>query len=56
MRSIQVNIDKPNFMINPTNCSPFSVGSQGIGDQGTVANFSSYFHAVNCATLPSPRR
>ena len=22
MREIQVNIDKPNFMINPTNCSP----------------------------------
>ena len=36
MRSIQVNIDKPNFTINPTNCSPFSVDSQGIGDQGTV--------------------
>lgn len=51
MRSIQVNIDKPNFMINPTNCSPFAVTSQGIGDQGTVADFSSYFHAVNCATL-----
>ena len=51
MRSIQVNIDKPNFTINPTNCSPLSVDSQGIGDQGTVADFSSYFHAVNCATL-----
>ena len=24
MRSIQVNIDKPNFMINPTNCAPNS--------------------------------
>ena len=52
MRSIQVNIDKPNFIINPTNCSPFSVASQGVGDQGTVADFSSYFQAVNCATLP----
>jgi hypothetical protein len=52
MRSIQVNIDKPNFMINPTNCSPMSVASQGIGDQGTVANFSSRLQAVNCATLP----
>jgi hypothetical protein len=51
MRSIQVNIDKPNFTINPTNCSPFSVDSQGIGDQGRVTDFSSYFHAVNCATL-----
>ena len=52
MRSIQVNIDKPNFMINPTNCSAFTVGSEGIGDQGTAVAFSSPFHAVNCATLP----
>jgi hypothetical protein len=51
MRSIQVNIDRPNFTINPTSCSPLSVDSQGIGDQGTVANFSSYFHADNCATM-----
>jgi hypothetical protein len=52
MRSIQVHIDRPNFTINPTNCSPFTVDSQGIGDQGTVTNFSSYFHVVNCAALP----
>ena len=51
MRSIQVNIDRPNFTINPTNCSPFTVDSQGIGDQGTVTDFSSYFHVVNCASL-----
>jgi hypothetical protein len=51
LRSIQVNIDKPKFTINPTNCSPFTVDSQGIGDQGTVTNFSSYFHVVNCASL-----
>jgi hypothetical protein len=52
MRSIQVNVDRPNFMINPTNCSPFTVASQGIGDQGTVASFSSPFQAVNCFALP----
>ena len=52
MRSIRVSIDKPNFTINPTNCSPFTVDSQGIGDQGTVTDFSSYFQAVNCGTLP----
>ena len=51
MRSIQVNINKPSFMINPTNCSPFSVASEGIGDQGTVADFSSYLHVVNCFSL-----
>ena len=52
MRSIQVNIDRPGFAINPTNCDPMSVDSQGIGDQGSVTDFSSYFHVVNCATLP----
>ncbi len=51
MRSIQVNIDRSSFMINPTNCSPFSVASQGIGDQGTVADFSSYFQTIDCAKL-----
>ena len=51
MRSIGVNIDRPRFTINPTNCSPFSVASQGIGDEGSIAAFSSRFQAVNCATL-----
>jgi hypothetical protein len=51
MRSIQVNIDRPNFTINPTKCTPFTVDSQGIGDQGTVTDFSSYFHVVNCSKL-----
>ena len=51
MRSIQVNIDRGKFMINPTNCSPFGVDSQGIGDQGTVADFSSYYQAIDCAKL-----
>jgi hypothetical protein len=56
MREIQVNIDKPNFMINPTNCSPLSVGSEGVGDQGTSVAFFSYFHAANCFSLPfAPR-
>jgi hypothetical protein len=52
MRAIQVSIDRPNFAINPTNCAALSVDSQGIGDQGTVTDFSSYFNTVNCATLP----
>jgi hypothetical protein len=51
LRSIQVNIDRPNFTINPTNCSNFSIDSQGIGDQGSLTNFSSPFHAVNCDAL-----
>jgi hypothetical protein len=52
MRSIQVNIDRSKFTINPTNCRAMSVDSQGIGDQKTITDFSSFFHVVNCATLP----
>jgi hypothetical protein len=52
MRTIQVNIDRPNFTINPTNCSEFQTVSEGIGDQGTAVAFSSPFIAVNCGTLP----
>jgi hypothetical protein len=51
MRSIQVNLDRPRFVINPTNCDPFTIASQGIGDQGTIADFGSFFHAVDCAKL-----
>jgi hypothetical protein len=51
MRSIRVNIDRPNFTINPTNCNAFATDTQGVGDQGSMASFSSPFTAVNCATL-----
>jgi hypothetical protein len=51
MRSIQVNTNRPNFTINPTNCDPLTVDSEGIGDQGTIANFSSFFHVDNCSSL-----
>ena len=52
LRSIQVNLDKPSFILNPTNCQPMAVQSQGVGDQGTAVAFSSYFQAANCALLP----
>jgi hypothetical protein len=52
MRSIQVNIDRERFTINPTSCSNFLIESSGIGDQGTFSGFSSPFHAVNCGALP----
>lgn len=52
MRSIEVNIDRPGFTLNPTNCSRLSVDSQGVGDQGSAVDFSSPFTAVNCAALP----
>ena len=51
MRSIRVNIDRPNFTINPTSCAEKSIDSQGVGDQGAIAHFSSFFVADDCAGL-----
>jgi hypothetical protein len=51
LRSIRVSLDRPNFLINPTNCSNLAIHSEGVGDQGTVTGFDSPFHAVNCVAL-----
>ena len=48
---IRVNINRPSFMINSTNCSEFQTVSEGVGDQGTAVAFSSPFIAVNCEAL-----
>jgi hypothetical protein len=52
LRSILINLDRPQFAINPTNCDPFTVSSQVTGDQGAVATPSSPFQVGNCAVLP----
>jgi hypothetical protein len=52
LRTIRVNLNRPNFLINPTNCQETTIHSEGVGDQGTVTGFDSYFHPVNCASLP----
>jgi hypothetical protein len=51
LRTIRVNLDRPNFIINPTSCGATTIHSEGIGDQGTVTGFDSYFHPVNCFSL-----
>ena len=56
LRSILVNLNRPGFALNPTNCDPFTVGAQLTGDQGTVANLSEDFQVANCTDLPfAPR-
>jgi hypothetical protein len=51
-RSIRVNLDRPNFVLNPTNCDPFSVTAEVAGDQGAQADLSSPFQVANCTALP----
>ncbi len=51
-RYIQVDLDRPDFTLNPTNCDPFSVKAVVTGDEGGSATAQSPFQAANCARLP----
>jgi hypothetical protein len=51
-RFIRVNLDRPNFTLNPTNCDPFQVEAAISGDEGGNVARSSHFQATNCADLP----
>jgi hypothetical protein len=50
-RSVQLDLDRSNFVLNPTNCDPFAVGGMAFGDEGAVASRSSRFQVANCADL-----
>jgi hypothetical protein len=50
-RQILVNLNRPNFALNPTNCEPFSVDAQLSGDQGALASLASHFQVASCASL-----
>ena len=52
LREVLVNLDRPDFMINPTNCDRFAVGTRIFGDQGAVADPSVPFQVANCSELP----
>ena len=59
VRDIRVNVDRPEFMLNPTDCSPFATAAEiwgggldvfSIADDSPVAR-SARFQAANCASL-----
>jgi hypothetical protein len=52
LRKIQVDLDRPGFTINPTNCDPFSVDAAISGDEGGLSNQSAHFQVGNCSELP----
>jgi hypothetical protein len=56
LRTANVEINRPNFTFNATNCSPSSVSGSIAGSQGASAAVSSPYQATGCATLPfAPR-
>jgi hypothetical protein len=52
VRMVNVSIDRPGFIFNPTDCEALSVGGMLTSTQGAQAQVSSHFQAANCAALP----
>jgi hypothetical protein len=51
LQRITVNIDRPDFMFNPTNCGAQKITAQISGSQNGVANVSSPFAVGGCKSL-----
>jgi hypothetical protein len=51
VKSVNVDINRPGFMFNPTSCDPMSVNGQLSSMQGASAAVSSRFQVTNCAAL-----
>jgi hypothetical protein len=51
LKRVTVNIDRPNFMFNPTNCTGQQITAAISGSQNTVANVSSPFAVGGCKSL-----
>lgn len=56
LRLVNVTINRPNFVFNPTDCANSAVAGQITGVQGTAANVSDPFQVTNCAALKFPPR
>jgi hypothetical protein len=51
VRRVDVNLDRPGFTFNPTNCSELHATGTLTGSGGAVANVSSRFEAAECRSL-----
>ncbi len=51
LRSIDVNLDRPNFTLNPTDCEPLSVQATIHSTEGASASPSNRFQASSCDKL-----
>ncbi len=52
LRTINVTVDRPGFIFDPTNCTPLTIGGSIKSTQGTLASLSSAYQAHSCSTLP----
>lgn len=51
IRDVRVDLDRPGFVLNPTNCEPMTLGGQVSGASGAVADVSTRFQVGSCEAL-----
>jgi hypothetical protein len=52
LRDVRLVVDRPAFMLNPTNCSAQSIDAVVTSTSGTKSSTSNPYQATDCATLP----
>ena len=52
IRSVNITVDKPGFMFNPTSCSATNIGATIGSAGGASANVGSRFQVGGCSSLP----
>jgi hypothetical protein len=52
IQTVNVTVDRPQFMFNPTNCEGQQITARIASAQGTVANVATPFAAAGCTRLP----
>ncbi len=52
VRDIRVNLDRPGFVLNPTNCASMNITGTVAATDGRSANVSSRFQVGECSRLP----
>jgi hypothetical protein len=51
IKYLHFDFNRPGFTLNPTNCDPFQVDGQIVGNQGTIAEPTALYQVANCADL-----
>jgi hypothetical protein len=51
VKTVNVLVDRPDFVFNPTSCAPMSIGGSATSREGSTANFSSSFQVTGCGDL-----
>ena len=52
IRTVDVDVDRPDFTLNPTSCEPMSITGTLQGTQGASVALSAPYQATGCSNLP----